>query len=427
MSIELPKHYKETHISKPGAIGTGIANSAKTATNYIQADSTGIRIANANPSTATTYQHQTATNTEFVVDGISRAEISGNGARFGKAYVQDATDNESHLELDYRSMRLIDKEGDEFFAVEDLRDASGCWTIAETFIGEGGPENYYFYLRFVPDSEDITVTVNGSSRQFEKDGSKIIVVYGGISDGDTIVITYETASSDAKAFTFGSRVAQSALGGLSYAEGKDVTASGHYSHAEGYDTSATDQCAHAEGYGTVANGYASHAQNYHTVANFSYQTAIGRYNKPTIDAAFVIGNGTDENHRSNAYEVYFDGTVRYQGDKDWSYFPLASGAAAYDLDSEPMYRKWGPVVALVGAVKPESQVAAGGTLTIGTLPDGCRPQLNVVQMCQGSGGNIWMLRITTAGVVTAERYRSGSTNAAIPTSAWLPFNCTFMV
>ena len=61
----------------------GHDDAATKATNYIAADSTGIRIANANPSTAMTYQHQTATETEFVVDGTSMAEFGGSGARIG--------------------------------------------------------------------------------------------------------------------------------------------------------------------------------------------------------------------------------------------------------------------------------------------------------------------------------------------------------
>ena len=54
-------------------------DAAKTATNYIVADSNGIKIANANPSTATTYQHQTATETDFVVAGGVRNRINADG------------------------------------------------------------------------------------------------------------------------------------------------------------------------------------------------------------------------------------------------------------------------------------------------------------------------------------------------------------
>lgn len=55
------------------------AQSAKTASNYIYASSDGIKIANSSPSTATTYQLQTATSTDFVVTGAVRNRINGDG------------------------------------------------------------------------------------------------------------------------------------------------------------------------------------------------------------------------------------------------------------------------------------------------------------------------------------------------------------
>ena len=75
---------------------------AKTATNYISADSSGIRIADADPATATTYQHQTATSTEFVVEGDSLLEMDGtNGVRVGDA-------SGSHVLVDSDSMDIYD-------------------------------------------------------------------------------------------------------------------------------------------------------------------------------------------------------------------------------------------------------------------------------------------------------------------------------
>ena len=121
-----------TTVQQTGSIDLGANNTAaKTATNYIAVDSTGIRIANTNPSTATTYQHQTATETEFVVDGESRAEIGGSGVRLGKEYVQNATNNESHMELDYHSLQMADKEGETYLHVSDLRLNNGMYTAAE--------------------------------------------------------------------------------------------------------------------------------------------------------------------------------------------------------------------------------------------------------------------------------------------------------
>ena len=54
-------------------------DSARTATNYIVANSSGIKIANANPSTAETYQLQTATGTDFVVAGAVRNRVNDDG------------------------------------------------------------------------------------------------------------------------------------------------------------------------------------------------------------------------------------------------------------------------------------------------------------------------------------------------------------
>lgn len=90
---------------------------AKTATNYISLHPTdGIKIANANPATATTYQHLTATSTEFVVDSDSMLELDGtNGARVGKEdgintcvgsggfYIRDSNDVRAGFEYEAAS------------------------------------------------------------------------------------------------------------------------------------------------------------------------------------------------------------------------------------------------------------------------------------------------------------------------------------
>lgn len=74
-------------------------SASKTATNYIYADSNGIKIANSNPSTATTYQLQTASSTEFVVGGTSMAEFGGSGARIGDAQGE-------HLDMDSNGVSI---------------------------------------------------------------------------------------------------------------------------------------------------------------------------------------------------------------------------------------------------------------------------------------------------------------------------------
>ena len=80
----MPTYSKETALYNTGAIGNDIQAAGQTATNYIGIDGNGIKIANANPTTATTYQLQTSTGTEFVASGDSVAEFGGSGARIGK-------------------------------------------------------------------------------------------------------------------------------------------------------------------------------------------------------------------------------------------------------------------------------------------------------------------------------------------------------
>ena len=76
----------------------------------------------------------------------------------------------------------------------------------------------------------------------------------------------------------------------------DNTASGFRSYAEGYQTTASGEASHAAGRGTIASGAA--------------QTAIGSYNKENTDALFIVGNGSSENIRNNAFEVLKDGTSK---------------------------------------------------------------------------------------------------------------------
>lgn len=197
--------------------------------------------------------------------------------------------------------------------------------------------------------------------------------------------------------------------------------------AFGLRTRASSNYAFAEGCDTKASGIYSHAQNHNTTAAYEAQTAIGKYNANNSANAFEVGNGTSDSARSNAFTVAWDGTTTHDGDVAWTALTLDIGATAYDANRTPKVRRWGQVVALTGAAKPTAEVAAGGTLTICTLPDGCRPAQEVTSLQQGSSESYWLLRITTAGVVTAERHRNRTGNTAMGTSEWLPLNVTFMV
>lgn len=136
-----------------------------------------------------------------------------------------------------------------------------------------------------------------------------------------------------------------------HAEGQFTTASGQYSHAEGTYSKAENYSAHAEGYYTQAKGDASHAEGretiarshashaeggftevgidadyshaggYRTIASSRKQYAIGQFNIADTagtaltdgDYAFIIGNGTADNARSNAITVDWSGNVEAAG------------------------------------------------------------------------------------------------------------------
>lgn len=114
----------------------------------------------------------------------------------------------------------------------------------------------------------------------------------------------------------------------SHAEGYSTIASGDSSHAEGYGTTASGDSSHAEGEGTRAYGYSSHAAGCYTTAD-NCQYVIGKYNSPrnpiasvdtvynvsdtvstTYPALFIVGNGTDDTSRSNAFTVYANGKCK---------------------------------------------------------------------------------------------------------------------
>ena len=93
-----------------------------------------------------------------------------------------------------------------------------------------------------------------------------------------------------------------------HAEGERTSALAQNAHAEGQWTEASGYASHAEGIGTSAVGFVSHAQGRYTLASGDNSFAAGKYNTfENASALFVIGNGTDDNNRSDAFMVYPDG------------------------------------------------------------------------------------------------------------------------
>lgn len=153
--------------------------------------------------------------------------------------------------------------------------------------------------------------------------------------------TVQIAGANIKApyFTLGDRAKDSKIGAYSLAQGANLVSGGYGSHAEGRFTEANNDHAHAEGEHSKANGRSSHAEGFygkaegmyahaegeystatgnsshasgvHTVAGSYAQTVIGKYNNQDSanKYAFIVGNGTADDKRSNALTIDWDGNV----------------------------------------------------------------------------------------------------------------------
>ena len=107
-----------------------------------------------------------------------------------------------------------------------------------------------------------------------------------------------------------------------HTEGYKNITSGKYGHTEGRSNKA-GYAAHSEGQYTIASGLWSHSQNFRTqalgdhssaggegtIAREKNQNVIGSFNKDNPDAIHIIGNGSSNIARSNAFEVLKDGSA----------------------------------------------------------------------------------------------------------------------
>ena len=107
-----------------------------------------------------------------------------------------------------------------------------------------------------------------------------------------------------------------ASGSYSHAEGHMTTASGSYSHAEGNITIASGLASHTEGENTTASGENSHAEGLLTSANSSCQHVQGKFNirDEHETYAHIVGNGTNDQFRSNAHTLDWNGNAWFAGD-----------------------------------------------------------------------------------------------------------------
>lgn len=140
---------------------------------------------------------------------------------------------------------------------------------------------------------------------------------GGSCQATNVCAHAEGASTHATGtYSHAENAGTTASGAKSHAEGERSVASGDVSHAEGYWTASNGACSHSEGSGNTANGICSHAEGYKNTAAGADQHVQGKWAITDNSGVFchIVGNGTDNDHRSNAHTVDWNGNAEYAGD-----------------------------------------------------------------------------------------------------------------
>ena len=266
----------------------------------------------------------TTAGTYIVGSGnVVLAAFTANGTQVGQT-------GESRLVTNAYSMKMIDRNGTEYFTAQDLRDENGLLDMDLSWTGDGS--TYMFDFELSASDTNYTVLKNGSDVSSQVTRYTSFFSFGYQSPpavGDIIECHYTTSDFRAKMYTVGFR--KSLLpkyGPMSIVAGFDCAAEKIYDYAEGYGSKASGYAAHAEGQVTRALAEASHAQNWGTIAAKEGQTALGTHNiedtaqtttHPSQKASYgqyavIIGNGTADNARSNALTVDWSGNVVASGD-----------------------------------------------------------------------------------------------------------------
>lgn len=266
------------------------------------------------------YLQLTSSGIDIKQNNISLASFATTGARIGQS-------GKSHLEMDYHSMQMVDKDGITYFKVNDLRMDDG--SIIAEFTGDGTTTDYILpvYPYWPSDATNTLLTINGVAKTygFEDDYTLFnTATYGGLllttpaAVGASIVLRYKPGEGvDPKALTFGNRnTYMSGMGAFSATFGS--------------------LCA-AMSDNTVA-------LNKGTIAYMPNQTAVGAYNEIDDNGryALIIGNGTADDARSNAFTVDWSGNVDIP--EGASYKVGGTAIADYIVDEGTYYswkyRKW---------------------------------------------------------------------------------------
>lgn len=341
----------------PEDVDEGIKNAATVATNFMSYNDTdGLIVGNKTGGSFV------GSRAQVLPDSFNILDTDGTKlASFGETTVIGDT-NKANLYLTYNELYMEDKDDKVFFKVGDYRNSTGVATLTytDTRSVEVSAGRVYVALSIPAKIESvISVVVEGTT--ISKDNYRFSIIdeklNGEVVDHTTsmwvegltygegdkveVEVTY-TTKSPYSYYVFGLPDKSLIPGRFSSSEGWCTRASGEYTHAEGRRSIASGYASHAEGssyaYGymshaegtSTANGTYSHAEGSsttgknakfshaegdNTVAGSESQHVSGAFNIIDNDGkyAFIIGNGSSFNSRSNAMTVDWNGVPTFYG------------------------------------------------------------------------------------------------------------------
>ena len=305
--------------------------------------------------------HAEGENTKAI--GIaSHSEGKGNESKGNYSHVEGLNNisygiyshSEGQLTKAGSDGETVDDKGN--LIIKDGAHAEGCETIAAGFASHAeGQKTTITSNASASHTEGYNTYTNGTHSHVEGSYSKVNGKYshaegrGSIAgdylrdsennfvDKDGITTTditkYVIDATKVPEASHAEGYQTAASGTASHAEGYQTIASGNASHTEGWKTIAEGTYSHAEGCGSEAKGKYAHAEGWRTKAAGQYQHAEGKYNiadikrdtngNPILDTegkeqpantyAHIVGNGTSDTNRSNAYTLDWRGNAWYAG------------------------------------------------------------------------------------------------------------------
>ena len=204
--------------------------------------------------------------------------------------------NTSRAKINFQSWKMIDKNGNPYACVVDERNENGVALVQSIETGNGSYT--YFTLDYSIDSivsvlvDNVTLSTSEYTFDHVSSGLGRLILNSAPANGAEIVVNYYTTDSAVKTYTFGVRKSGSVNGGMSFAQGQDVTASGRYSFAGGKGSIAKGNQSHAEGYYTQALWSECHAEGFRTIAGSMYSHAEGYWTEVYGESGHAEGYKT---------------------------------------------------------------------------------------------------------------------------------------